>query len=146
MSRPITVIRIKPKDPLVNLVAAMRTVAIAGYAKELPPAYSATVQEAIARSATALDAVLEEGKTRFLHFTDYPQDFVSVVLSVDDFPEQPPCWHLSMAMAAPAGEPPRRVPDRLTKRLTTAFEIHEEGPPEGAFRNVRHFRAPYQPA
>lgn len=146
MAPSLTIIRIEPDSPLVNLVSTMRAVAVADLAKTLP-VYSVTIQEAIAKAASAVDAVLAEGKTRFLHFTDFPEDIVSVVLSVDVFPGQSPCWHLSMALAArQSTEEPRRVPNRLAKRLTTAFEIQGEGPPEGVFRNVRHFRAPYRPS
>jgi hypothetical protein len=128
---------ITPEDSLTSLVQAMKAVAQEEHAAQAP-VYASTEEEAM---DVELEEVIADGKTQFLHFTDY--GYVSVVLSIDTFGTTP-CWHLSMGRASPQ-DPPGRVADHIVKRLTKAFGILAEGSSEGAFRNVRHFRAAYQP-
>jgi hypothetical protein len=70
---------------------------------------------------------------------------ISSVASIDAF-EEPKVWHLSLSRVV--GPPaPGRPPDNITTRICKAFfkGAYKEGPPEGVFKTVRHFRAPWQP-
>lgn len=140
----LPVVRIQPASDLKLLVAAMRKAAQAGYIQERP-IYSKTEVEAILAAAPEAERLLSEGKTRILLVL--PQNILAcVVLTIDDFEGEPKTWHLSTSLPPlEIGPPPARVPDVLAARLAKAFETPDEGPPEGAFKNVRHFRGPYRP-
>ncbi len=74
-----------------------------------------------------------------------PTILVSAVSTIDAF-EEPKVWHLSLSRVI--GPPaPGRVPDDIAMRICKAFFAGEykEGPPEGVFKTVRHFRAPWNP-
>lgn len=69
----------------------------------------------------------------------------SCVSSIDAF-EDPKVWHLSLSRVI--GPPaPGRLSDDVTRRICKAFfkGSYTEGPPEGVFKSVRHFRAPWTP-
>jgi hypothetical protein len=72
---------------------------------------------------------------------------VTVSLSIDAYGDQT-VWHLSMSRPNYQKQRPDRVPDMFVRRIIRAFfgdaEV-SEGPPEGAFKKVRHFRALYTP-
>lgn len=141
----IPVFRVGPTDSLMNVVCMMRESAQQDY-MTTQPIYAATASEAMADGASQVDEVLSTGMTQFFQFTDMPNEFISVVLTIDAFEDESLCWHLSMGISSKsANEEPRRVPNALAKRLANSFEVTTESPPEGAFRNVRHFRATYRP-
>lgn len=74
-----------------------------------------------------------------------PGLLVSAVASIDAF-EEPKVWHLSISRVV--GPPaPGRVDDGTALRFCLAFfnGPYTEGPPEGMFETVRHFRAPWTP-
>jgi hypothetical protein len=71
---------------------------------------------------------------------------ISAVSSIDVFDGTPATWHLSLCRIN-GQPPPVRAPDDVTHRICKAFfeGPYEEGPPEGALKDVRHFRAPWKP-
>lgn len=139
----IQVYKIGPKDSLRVLVEDMRTLARQDYQRTLP-IYSTSFAEASLKARAYEEELLQI--MRYLQFSDLPNDFVSLALSVDAFPDQPLCWHLSMALAAEArNQEPRRVPDAIAQRIAKEFEVPDEGKPEGIFKKIRHFRGPFQP-
>lgn len=135
-------VRIKPDSDLKGLVAVMRGAARQHLVREQPH-YAATAGEAMAAAMPMADDILSEGRTRILLIDGA---VVAVVLTVDAFPGAAPMWHLSMSLAPMTpGDHPGRVEDSLASRLARAFGTLQEGPPEGAFPKVRHFRCRWRP-
>ncbi len=141
----LPIIPFRHDTDLRPLVDAMRRAS--EYVPDTKPGqdYSSTPQEAIRKAAPRREQILDQGSTRFIQVSD--SVFVVVVLSIDVPADGPPCWHMSTSTAPMLpGHEPGRVSDRMCRYLSAAFETPTEGPPEGAFKNVRHFRGPYQPA
>ena len=134
-------IRIRPDSDMQVLVAVMRGAARQHLVREQPH-YAATAGEAFAAAMPMADDILSEGRTRILLIDGA---VVSVVFTIDAVPGEAPVWHLSMGMAPTAGQEPGRVGDDIASRLSRAFGTMQEGPPEGVFRAVRHFRCPWLP-
>jgi hypothetical protein len=110
----------------------------------LMPAYSASEEEAIERAKeNPAEAFQDMWTLLFLPM----RISVRLALSIDAYAERH-VWHLSMSQPNYQTQRPVRVPDMFSRRITRAFfpdlEV-TEGPPEGAFKKVRHFRAPYAP-
>ena len=131
---------IRSREELVWLANEMKMDAVK-YKVTEAPIYSKDEVEANQR--IPVDATAED----FLACAILWQDKVySICLTVDayDGPEQ---WHLSIGSVNP--EPsvdgtyvPLRADDETTKFISEAFFGEcQEGSPEGAFKNVRHFRA-----
>jgi hypothetical protein len=128
----------------------MKPIAKRHYVTE-KPTYSSSPEEATARALPIMGEIAAAGLTRWLLFP-FPgaATLITVVLSIDAY-EDKPVWHISMSMAPREGNEPLRVPDDLARRILTVFFEHPvpkvsdlEGPREGAFKNVRHFRTPYR--
>lgn len=140
---------------LQDIAAKFRRDAIQQHTVRQTPIPSKTVDELQDRIVQAT----EEGEgivvelLSFKHSTSNAWLRVSVILSIDAF-EGPPVWHLSMGFVLPDDSrrvtdhsipQPGRVSDELAKIITQAFfpsDTLVEGPPEGVFPNVRHFRCP----
>lgn len=106
------------------------------------PSYSKDEAEAVARALVEKETLLKDETIQALIFP--PRTMVSLVLTVDAFVE-PKRWHLSMAHVVDAKPTIRRVPDALAKRIAgIILPESAEGPPEGAFKDARHFFAPYK--
>lgn len=131
---------ISSREELVALANEMKMDAVKNKVTEAPE-YSK--DEAEANQRIPADATAED----FLACAILWQDKVySICLTADayDGPEQ---WHLSIGSVNP--EPPvdgiyipLRADDEATKFIGEAFFGEcQEGPPEGAFKNVRHFRS-----
>lgn len=141
---PLPIVRIPVESDLRVLVQHMRQAAVADHLKT-PSEHSATPQEAIQNAAPFADEILSEGRTRILQIMP-SRLLVSLVLTVDALPGTPKVWHLSAAVApSTTKDEPGRIPDDLARRFSIAFETPTEGPPEGVFKHVRHFRGPYRP-
>lgn len=138
------VYNIRNKAELVWLANEMKMDAVKDKVT-VPPEYSKDEIEANQRVAAAV----EEGATA--------EDFLacgiiwqgnpySICLTVDAY-DGNENWHLSIGKVNP--EPPvdgiyipLRADDETTKFIGEAFFGEcQEGPPEGAFQNVRHFRS-----
>jgi len=104
------------------------------------PVYSTTEGEAYARHVPHTAEIMSDPlHPRLLRVDGL---YVAVVLTVDAF-EGSPQWHLSMSLVTATGL--GRVPEALALRLATVFFSEwVEGPPEGAFKDVRHFRSRYE--
>jgi hypothetical protein len=106
--------------------------------------YAKTLDEAEARYMPHAKKILDDPRGGVLVFPG--NVLVTMVTSIDTFdPEK--CWHVSMGRLT-GPPPPERVSDKIATRICEAFfegEKYTEGPPEGLFKNVRHFRAPWRP-
>ncbi len=118
------------------------------------PDYSKTEDEARKRWAPHAKEILDDPAGAALFFPpgkvngNRPR-IVSVTTSIDTY-DGAQCWHLSMGLIE--GPPPRiqRVQDDLVGRICRAFFPEsagpfKEGPPEGVYKDIRHFRAPWRP-
>ena len=134
----LPIVKVNPGADLRGLVQAMQLAArprVDGTRVDV-----LTPREAIQRAAPHAEEVLSEGTTRVLQ---WGKTFVSVVLSVDAPPGGAACWHMSAALVPLVpGQEPGRIPDTMATPLAKAFGTPEEGPQEGPFKNVRHFRGP----
>lgn len=142
---PLPIVRITPNSDLRHLVAAMRQAAMRGNPIEYPP-QEHTPAAVIAAVGLIADEVLAEGSTRILEVKmgGVPV-LVTVVLSIDAEPGEEPCWHLSASLVCRVEGEPGRITDAFAQRIAAAFGTPDEGPPEGVFKNVRHFRGRYSP-
>ena len=139
----LPIVRVQPKNTLHKLVRIMRKAAQRGHVTAVPK-YNTDHQAAFAEAASQEPSVLNDGSRQILQVG--PDSFIIVVLTIDVLPNEPKCWHLSMSLPARTVEAgPQRVPDDLAKWISKSFETLTEGPAEGAFKHVRHFRGPYQP-
>lgn len=105
--------------------------------QDQPSIYSKTEAEAFERSTKAFP----DGNVPHSAAILYKENVYSLVLTCETYEEER--WHLSLGKANKSGGPPERVDDETCKFITEAFfqGSFEECPPEGAFVNVRHFRA-----
>lgn len=99
-----------------------------------------TWDEVVRLSLPLLDKI---GQSQSHAIFTFKRTIVSATLSLESSPEGELRWHLSLGRQV-LGGPPQRVPDAIVRVLTTVFKTPNEGPAEGALRNVRHFRGPYQ--
>lgn len=107
--------------------------------------YAKTMVEAEARYMPHAKKILDDPRGGVLVFPG--AIFVTMVTSIDTFDPQAKCWHISIGTLV-GPPPPGRVSDKHAKRICEAFfegEKYTEGPPEGLFKDVRHFRAPWRP-
>lgn len=105
--------------------------------QDQPSIYSKNEAEAFERTKTAFP----DGNVPHSAAILYKENVYSIVLTCETYEGEN--WHLSLGKANKSGGPPERVDDETCKFITEAFfqGSYEEGPPEGAFTNVRHFRA-----
>ncbi len=138
----LPVVQIGPFDDISPLVRQMRKVAWEAGVETRPNAgYSATVGEAYRRAAPQAKKLLDRGDVRIVQILP-DLSLVSVALSVEAHGERL-LWHLSVGVIPGSlGQPPGRASDALVIRLATAFGTLSEGPPKGAFANVRHLYGP----
>ena len=112
-------------------------------ALSVAPSYSSSIEEANRRAMMQRDAIMGDPQVQVfrLHKTT-----VSTVLGLEGSLDQP-LWHLSLGGVNPTKPYPIRVQDQVAdKFLQACFGVTtdiEEGPSEGAFVYVRHFRRPY---
>ena len=128
---------------LYPIATALKEVAREAFVP-VAPIYARTEGEALQSAAKDAETIAADPHLRFLQYG--PQVFFTLCLTIDTF-EGAPRWHLSVSRASPAGVAPSRAPDHITGPIVDAFfgkALHTEGPPEGAFQNVRHFFAPYE--
>lgn len=140
MRAPVLVYSDKNLQPVVQ---EMKTWAQSGKVVRMPT-YSASEEEATARAiANPAEAFQDMWTLLFLPM----RISVRLALSVEIYEEEH-VWHLSMSQPNYQTLQPARVPDMFVRRITRAFFPDlkvTEGPPEGAFKKVRHFRALYVP-
>ena len=112
------------------------------------PGHSKTEAEAVEKAQVLVEAN-DEGafaNSRWLLLMPMRMP-VTVMLSIDVMFDQGPVWHLSMSTPGP-DQTVNRVPKMFAVRVLMAFfdDSQEvvEGPSEGAFKNVKHFRLPYK--
>lgn len=143
-------VRVTDEAHLQRLFARMKEVAEARLpgdvktgAINVAPSYSSSVEEANRRAMMQRDAIV--GDPQVMVFQLH-KAIVSTVLSLEGSLGRP-LWHLSLGGVNPTKPYPVRVQDRVAdKFLQACFGDAtgvEEGPPEGAFVHVRHFRRPY---
>jgi hypothetical protein len=108
-----------------------------------PAQYSKTLEQGVRNSYANLaspDSVFNTGISRMVVFKGY-QCFSILALTIEEPEGQPSVWHLSMSAGNGLGS--IKMPDDLAKRFAKAFSPDlVEGPPEGVFDYVRHFRGP----
>jgi hypothetical protein len=139
--RPVVLIQ---SDKRLQAVAQeMRTWAQAGHVLRMPT-YSASEEEATEKARANPEAAFQD--TWWLLFMPMRIP-VTLALSIDAY-DNDLVWHLSMSKPNHQAQRPERVPEMFAVRILRAFfpglEV-TEGPPEGAFKKVRHFRVAYRP-
>lgn len=109
--------------------------------------YSATPEEALINSAEVQAEVRKRGKSmweqgghRIILFHGH---LITLALSLDEFDETPPFWHLSMGLVMINSEP-NRVPDKFANVIAKVFfgTYNEQNPPKQGFSKIRHFFSP----
>jgi len=105
----------------------------------VPNDYSKTEEEAFERA----EKMFPTGTGNIHHGAAilHKENVYSIVLTCEAYDEEER-WHLSVGKANSTGGSPERMDDETCKFVTEAFfqGTLEECPPEGAFKNVRHFR------
>jgi hypothetical protein len=106
--------------------------------QDAPDDYSKTEEEAFERTKKDFPKGSDVPHSAAIM---YKGEVYSIVLTCETYEEER--WHLSLGKANKTGGPPERADDETSKFITEAFfqGSFEECPPEGAFKNVRHFRA-----
>jgi len=145
-------VEIKGDDDLKAVVERMRFGARRVLIKEAP-VYAKSHAEMLDRLEKdylpKMGAILADPRGAAMVFTPsyaIQPVLISAVSSIDVFKGEPATWHLSLCRIV-GPPPPVRAPDDLVHRICKAFfeGPYEEGPPEGALKDVRHFRAPWKP-
>ena len=105
--------------------------------QDAPDDYSKTEEEAFERTKK----MFTTGNVPHSAAILYKENVYSIVLTCEAYDKEE-LWHLSVGKANPMGGPPERMDDETCKFVTEAFfqGTVEECPPEGVFKNVRHFR------
>jgi len=105
--------------------------------QDQPTEYSKTEAEAFERT----EREFPDGNVPHSVAILYNDIVYSVVLTCETYEGE--MWHLSLGKANTLGGPPERVDDETAKFIQEAFfgKTSQECPPEGAFQNVRHYRA-----
>lgn len=139
MSLPPNVVILQRPADLVPVAQQLQATAREKHIESLP-LYARTPEEAMARYGPRAAELAADPHGRVLLIPR--EGFFSVVLSIDTYGEKP-CWHLSIAQASQTG--PDRAPDSIAHMIAKAIlpGPFTEGPPEGAFKKVRHFRTPF---
>jgi hypothetical protein len=135
---PVPIYSDKNLQPIVQ---EMKSWAQSGFVVKVP-AYSTSEEKAIAMANANPEKAFQD-VWRLMFMPDrFP---VTIALSIDAY-EANKVWHLSMSKPNYQTQRPERVPDSFARRVVKAFGLEmTEGPTEGVFKKVRHFRAPYRP-
>lgn len=146
MADPLPPVFVRHFHEILPVVNEMKGVAKQCYIQERPK-YSATPEEALANALPHAEDILSNGLCRTLVLL--PDRVVTAMtLSIDDFEGEETVWHLSLSRPDFHTMRPERPSDSVVRIITKAFfggEKVTEGPAEGAYETVRHFRCRYLP-
>jgi hypothetical protein len=132
-------------EAFIPIAAEMKRIAKTFYV-QTQPEYSPTVAIANKRAAKSNDEIFSRGTTRRFVFPGATE--VALSITVDDYEGEAKKWHLSMSSPNYRTMEPDPVPAIIARAILRAFfnaEQPEQGPPEGAYKRVQHFRVPYLP-